>query len=371
MKRTIYTLFLFCLLLSFEGCNEKKNIEFLGHNKEILKNWGENIIVPTYKNYQAEVTVLANDAKAFQQDRTEKNFEKLKASWLNAYKAFQKVLIFNFNFAENTYLVEMANTYPTNVEAIEKNITLISENKADEISLKPTHAAIQRVYQGFPALDYLLFEDTHTFDYYKTAKGDSACTYMVLLTQFLKQNIESVVNHWEQYIADYVEDTDISTNGAYATTINSFIKAYEKNIRAEKVGYAAGAINVQQGKPSPEIIEAYYNGKVSKELLRIAVQSSQDFFNGKYFGNEQQGKSLRSALIDLNQERLVNRINQQYAEVYEAIENTPNSLKETAISDNAKMRELYDALQKNVAFFKTYMLAALSVQVGYQDTDGD
>lgn len=371
MRRTICLLFFIGLLLSFEGCNEKKKIEFLGYNKEILKNWGENIIVPAYKNYQKKVVVLVNASTAFQKDRTEENFQKLKDSWLNAYKAFQKVLIFNFSFAENTYLIEMANTYPANAEAIEKNIMLIAENKTNEISLKPTYADAQRVYQGFPALDYLLFEENHTLAYYNGVKGDNTCTYIVLLATFLQQNIDGVVQHWERYIHDYINDIDISSNGAYATTINSFIRAYEKNIRAEKVGYAAGAINVQQGKPSPEIIEAYYNEKVSKELLKIAVESSQDFFNGKYFSENKEGKSLRSALEELNQRELGKTINAQYSKVYKAIEDTPNSLKETAISDNYKMMRIYDALQKNVAYYKTHMLATLSVQVGYQDTDGD
>ncbi len=371
MRNLIYILFLVTSLITFNSCNSKKKVEFLGHNKEMLQNWGENIIIPAYKNYQSKVTVLANDTQNFKQNKTEENFQKLKDSWLNAYKAFQKTLIFNFKFAEKTYLIEMANTYPTNVKSIEENITLISENKTDEIILRPTYADVQRVYQGFPALDYLLFEKNHTLEYYQSTKGDNACIYMVLLTQFLQKNSESVVEHWEKYISTYIEDTDISSTGAYAATINGFVKAYEKSIRAEKVGYAAGAIRAQNGKPAPQVIEAYYNGKISKELLLIALKSSQDFFNGKHFNGTKEGKSLRGALLKLNQKALVSDINLQYDKIYKAIESTPLSLKETAVSDNQKMRELYDVIQKNVAFYKTYMLAALSVPVGYVDSDGD
>ncbi len=192
-----------------------------------------------------------------------------------------------------------------------------------------------------------------------------------MLTESLQNNIDYVVNDWKIYIKDYINDTDGSSNGAYAVTINSFIKAYEKNIRAEKVGYAGGFIPTQAGKASPDIIEAYYDGTVSKELLKIAVESSENFFNGKHFSKNENGKSLYSALVKLEQKDYADKINNQYTAIYKAIENTPNSLKETAISDNKKMKELYIAMQKNVAYYKTYMLAILNVSVGYVDSDGD
>ncbi len=204
MKKLIYISVSIVLITLLSSCENKK-LTILDVDTDVLKNWGENIIVPAYKNYQSEVTVLVSDAKNFKENRTKENFDNLKKSWLNAYKALQKTLIFGFiKSAENTYLVEMANTYPTNPENINKNIQLIADNKANEISLEPTYADIQRTYQGFPALDYLLFEKTHTLEYYQTPKGDDTCTYMVMLTEFLQNNIDYVVNDWKIYINDYI-----------------------------------------------------------------------------------------------------------------------------------------------------------------------
>ncbi len=371
MKKFTYST-LFLLVFLFLGSCENKKLNTIPIDTEVLKNWGENIIVPTYKNYQSEVKILVSDAKKFKENRTQENLENLKKSWLNSYKALQKTLIFGFfKSAENTYLVEMANTYPTNPDAINENTKFIEQNKTNEISLNPSHADALRTYQGFPALDYLLFEKNHNLEYYKGSEGDNACTYIVMLTETLQKNIDYVVDYWETYINDYIKDTDASSNGAYAVTINSFIKAYEKNIRAEKVGYAGGFINSQGGNASPEIIEAYYNENVSKELLKIALKSSQDFFNGKHFNKNTSGKSLYWALENQHQKNYADLINKQYQTIYKTIENTPNSLKETAISDNPQMKKLYIAMQKNVAYYKTYMLAILDVTVGYQDTDGD
>ncbi len=371
MKKFIYLILFSGVFLFLNSCENKK-LNTIPVNLEVLKNWGENIIVPSYKNYQSEVAVLVNDAKKFKTNRTQENLDNLKKSWLKAYDALQKTLIFGFiKSAQNTYLVEMANTYPTNPNSINKNIELIQQNRADEILLDPTYAEVQRTYQGFPALDYLLFSKGHTLDYFKGTKGDSVCTYMVILTEVLQKNINYVVNDWNIYIDDYINDADGSSNGAYAVTINSFIKAYEKSIRAEKVGYAGGFIPSQGGKASPEIIEAYYNGNVSKKLLTTALKSSEDFFNGKHFGKNSSGKSLYWALEDLNQKSYADQINEQYQTIYKAIESTPQPLKETAISDNKQMQNIYMAMQKNVAYYKTYMLAILNVSVGYVDNDGD
>ncbi len=374
MKNTKYLLhaLIFALILPFVGCDDNNSgKEFKGNNKEVLKNWAENIIIPAYKNYQSQINTLVDDAKKFDQEKTDETLQNLQKSWLEAYKAFQKVVIFDFGIAHNSYFNGITNTYPTNPEAIQENIALIADGKSDEIKLRPTFLVKQQVYQGFPALDYLLFQEGHTLAYYQTETGHNASTYIVMLAEALQNTINTIVTYWDENKNTYIEDADNSVTGAYSSTINAFIRVYEKDIRAAKVGYAAGAIKAQNGKPAPEIIEAYYNGNIDKELLEIALRSSQDFFNGKHFDGDKTGKSLKSILEDLDEKDLVAQVNNQYDEIYNTIKGMPNSLKETAVSDTEQMKALYDVIQVNVALYKTKMVAALSVQLGYQDTDGD
>ncbi len=372
MNTNIYTIifiFLFSIFLSCEGKQKQK--EFKGNNKEVLKNWAENIIIPAYSNYQAEVNKLVNDAKDFKQNTNADNFNKLKNSWLSAYKAYQKVIVFDIKKAKNIHFLGISNTFPCNIEAIQQNVDLIAQNKATEIDLEPSFVIKKHTYQGFPALDYLLFSENYTVDYYKTKQAKHTVEYIVMLTEALQNNINNIVNYWNKNKDEYINDTDNSVTGAYAATINAFLRTYEKDIRAAKVGYAAGAIKAQNNKPAPEIIEAYYNGKSDKELLKIALESSQNFFNGKHFSDNKTGKSLYSILDSLGHKDLANSINEQYNKIYARISSMPNSLKNSAINNNTSMKSLYDAIQVNVAYYKTQMMAALKVQVGYQDTDGD
>ncbi len=372
MKTTIYTLSIAILFVIFASCEDKQKAnEFKGNNKAVLKNWAENIIIPAYSNYQAEVNKLVDDAKDFEQNTNTNTFNKLKNRWLSAYKAYQEVLIFDIKKANSIHFLGISNTYPCNIEAIQNNINLIAQNKTNEIDLEPSFVIKKHTYQGFPALDYLLFSENHTINYYQTEQAKHTIEYIVMLSKALQSNINSIVDYWNKNKEEYINDTDNSVTGAYAATINAFLRTYEKDIRAAKVGYAAGAIKAQNNKPAPEVIEAYYNGKVDKELLKIALVSSQNFFNGKHFLDNKTGKSLHSILDSLGHNDLASSINEQYNKIYAKIENMPKSLKTTAINDNASMKSLYDVIQVNVAYYKTQMMAALKVQVGYQDTDGD
>ncbi len=377
MKTSLHTIrflsiSILSLILFFGSCKKKNNNkEFKGNNKEVLTNWAEHIIIPSYTNYQTKVHQLVNDATNFENDVNENTFNTLKNSWLESYKAFQKVIIFNIGKAEKIYFLGMTNTYPTSIDSIQNNIDLIAQGNAGTIDLQPSFVIKKHTYQGFPALDYLLFHPDYTLEYYQTEQGKHAAKYIVMLARALENNVNKIVADWNNNKDNYINNTDNSVTGAYASTINAFLRGYEKDIRAAKVGYAAGAINAQNNIPAPQIIEAYYNGTVDKELLKIALQASQDFFNGKYFSNDETGKSLKSILEELDHKELVDNINEQYNIMYARINNMPNSLKETAVSDNAAMRDLYDDIQVNVAHYKTQMMAALKVQIGYQDTDGD
>ncbi len=373
MKKTISYLLLPLLgLFLFVGCNPTKEEKSLkGSSIELQKNWAYNIITPAFTSYQKEVALLDQAAQTFAKEINQENLDKLKEVFLLSYKAYQKVSIFEFGFAEKIYFVPMSNTYPCNTDKIKEKIDLIIAGKEAEIILKTTSKESEYVYQGYPALDYLLFDKEYELSYYKGAKGKATAKYISKLTAFMKETIDMIVDRWKSWVPEYVEDVDDSSTGAYAATINAFVRTYEKAIRADKVGYAAGAINNQMGKPAPKVIEAYYNGTIDKELLLIALHSSQDFFNGIAFESKQKGKGLADILKEFKQAALVDKINQQYKEIYALIEDMPMSLKETAVKDNPQMRKLFNALQVNVVNYKTHMLTALSVSVGYKDSDGD
>lgn len=377
MKK-VYYLLLFVVVSLFFSCGDKEPQNNLsGFDQEVLKTWGEKIMIPAYQNYQNKVVVMHQAAISFKENPNEQTFSELKNQWEAAYIAYQKTMLFDIEIAFSQSYLGMSNTYPTvptssegnTIYNIQANIDLIAEGNASAVHLTPTTVEARQAYQGFPALDYLLFAEGKNVEYY--VNNPAAATYVVMLTEALKNNIDQIVTYWQSNINKYVADSDQSINGSYVRTLNAFVRVYEKNIRSFKVGLAAGAIKAQNGIPQPQIIEAYYNEELSKELLKTALQSSQDFFNGKYFDGSGSGTSLKHILEKIGKGDLATSINNQYDLMYAEIESLPQSLKQTAANDTPKMKKLYDVIQVNVAKFKTEMLAALNAQVNYADTDGD
>lgn len=84
----------------------------------LLTNWADNIIIPSFTNYQLKIQALNASITAFNTTTTEANLSNVRTSWLEAYKAYQYVAIYNFGKSEEINLKESANTYPSNTVGI-------------------------------------------------------------------------------------------------------------------------------------------------------------------------------------------------------------------------------------------------------------
>lgn len=360
------------LLLLIVSCKREVNQNAIkGYDSQMLKQWADKIILPSYQRYYQSVMLLENSAKQFKDEPTEEHFQDLKQSYREAYLEFQSTIIFDIGTSAYVDYLELTNTFPTHSTggiSIEGNIDLIAQGKQNEVLLGRGYRSTYNT-QGLPAIDYLLYAPSKDLQYYQS--NSAAREYLYLITQTLLNSITEVKGYWENPInrQNYAETSDLSISGPYNSTISAFVRVYEKQIRAEKVGYAAGAIGGQKD-PKPQFIEAYYQADISKELLLRALKSSQDFFNGKTPKGETV-KSLKDVLMQEGHQSLVKRINDQYQKMYDIIQNTPQSLVQTAKTDTPKMKEIYNAIQGNVFNFKLQMLQALNAQVGYADTDGD
>ncbi|WPR70075.1 imelysin family protein [Flavobacterium sp. NG2] len=368
MKKLIFLFSLITLLAacsSNEGSGDSDNYD----RTALLTNWANNIIVPSYTNYQAKVQTLVTDAATFNSNPTEANLQTVRTSWLEAYKAYQYVQYFSFGKAEEIYFKERTNTYPTDVTGINANITAGSYN----LSL-----ISQTSKQGFPALDYVLnglgTTDTEIVSYYTNTNATKYKQYLTDLVTALKSNADTIVADWNSsYKASYIANNGKSITSSVSITINSFIETFEKNTRAGKIGIPAGLFS--GGTVHPEKVEGYYKKDVSKILCEVAVHAAQDFFNGKSFNNSSEGASLKSYLNFLNvvrnNQNLSDIINTQFETSFTKIGLLSNNFSNQISSDNSKMITAYDSLQQNVVYLKLDMMQALKITVDYVDNDGD
>jgi predicted lipoprotein len=370
MKKVLIIVFSIALLFSCgdnDSPGETKN-DF--DRTALLTNWADNIIIPSYTNYQTKVTSLNTSIANFNANPTEANLLIVRNDWKAAYLAYQYVAIYNVGKAEEISFKESTNTYPTDVAGITTNIQSNSYN---------LELLSQYSKQGFPAVDYVInglaSTDAAIVAFYVTnTNATNYKQYLAALGLRLKSNADAIVTNWTQsYRNTFVADNGTSVSSSVNRITNNFVKSFEKDVRAGKVGIPAGVYS--SGTLFPEKTEAYYVTGFSKELLTASIQASQDFFNGKYFASATTGSSLKSYLDYVNavrnNQKLSDIINNQFATIFTTNNALNNSLSQQVINDNSKMISSFDALQQNVIYLKLDMMQALNITIDYVDGDGD
>jgi hypothetical protein len=336
----------------------------------LLTNWADNIIIPSFTNYQSKIQALNASITVFNTTTTEANLVNVRTSWLEAYKAYQYVAIYSFGKSEEINLKESANTYPSNTVGIQSNITAGNYN----LSL-----ISQFDKQGFPALDYMInglgTTDAAIVTFYTTNTNAAKYKkYLTDLTARLQTSADAVVTDWNSsYRATYIANNGVSVTSSVNITTNNFVKNLEKDVRSGKIGIPAGVFS--GGTLFPDKVEAFYKNDVSRDLLNTAVQASKDFFNGKKFNGTSTGAGFQSYLDYVNATRsgqkLSTIINTQYDAILTSNATLSTSFSEQITTDNTKMITAYDVLQQNVIYTKLDMMQALDITIDYVDGDGD
>lgn len=337
--------------------------------QEMLVNWADNLIIPSYTSFQGEVEVLKNASETFTENPTQEHLEALRAVYQEAYLAFQHVSMYEIGPAETINYRGFINTYPTDAEGIENTIASDSYN---------LELPSNRNIQGFPALDYLLYglaeSDAELLAVYSTnPNADAYKNYLTNVSQRILDLTGAVLTEWNNNYRDtFVNNTSSSNTGSVDRFTNDFIIYYEKYLRSGKVGIPAGAFS---GTVQPTKVESYYHPSFSKELLKEALLATQNFFNGQSAGNSTNGASFKTYLDYLDSmkdgEQLSSLINDRFENSFQKINELDASLLQQIETDNNKMLETFDALQSNVILLKIDMLQALSISVDYVDSDGD
>jgi len=347
MFRPFYFLAIF-LVVSIAACNETTNSNQKDNfdRTEILENWVDNKIKPAFADYVATLNALQLALAEFENNETVADLDHLRATYIEAYLAWQKVSMFEIGQAQILNLRGFTNIFPADIEKISTHITSGSYN----LELPSNFAT-----QGFPAIDYLLFQVDDKNDLVNKLREGHSALYLRALVERLTDLATTTNDGWtSDFRSSLIDEPD-----AVDRIVNDYIFYFEKFLRAGKVGIPAGVFS---GDPISTAVEAPFSGTYSKDLLLEALDAVQDFFNGQ---------SLNSYLEFMNKADIAREINEHWNTARELINSLDPNLKSQVENDPIAMLEVYDELQKAVILLKVDMLQALSIQVDYVDADGD
>lgn len=382
MKRSILHFSLLSFILGFvvfSSCTKKKDnaddIEPSASSEDreaMLKYLASDIIVPAYTNFDAKLDVMVTKSTTFTTTPNQSNLEALRQAWQDAYIEWQKVELFDVGPAYDHVLRSYVNIYPADVQAITDNIASGTAN----LEVPAAYSA-----QGFPAFDYLIngiaANDVDIINLYTIdADASKRIAYLQSLTTQIKNKFAQVYAEWTpEYVTQFASKSGVDMQSSLGLLVNAYVLNYERYIRSGKFGIPSGVM--VGGVTSPEKVEAYYKKDLSIVLAKTAHQASVDFFNGKGVLTGNTGLSFKTYLDGIDAvdsetgSTLSDIINGQFGEVTNRMNLLSTNLYNDVNTDNQKVIDVYNAMQKLVRLIKVDMTSAMSITITYTDNDGD
>ena len=334
----------------------------------LLTNVADNIVLPRYADFQANVGALYIATQEFSSNASETTLLELQTAWRSASLSWQRCAMFEFGPAGDRFMQVSTNVFPVDTEQLEANV---------ELGEYDFGAANNLATKGFPGLDYLLFGDelAITVESFSTApNATNRITYLTDIVEHLKTNADGIVSDWNSgYRDQFVGNTGTDSGSSLSILLNAFNQSYEAVTRTQKLGFPSGAITFS-GTPLPDHVEAYYEGQSNVSFIRESVIAFEDL----YLGTSEDGSAgvglddyLNHLESTYNGQSLNTAIEAQIDAVLTAVDLLQDPLAEFVESDNPTCIETYAEMQQLVVFWKVDMMSSLGVLVTYQDNDGD
>ena len=330
----------------------------------ILLNYSENIIIPRYNTFKLSMDNLKNSIETFKSSPTSESYDLLQNDWIDAYKKWQYIEMFNISKAEEIMYNLKMNTYPVSKERIDNNI----DTEKTDLSNPNDWSA-----QGFPGLDYMMHGIAENKDavieLYST--NSKYGNYLSTLGNLMSDITNSVVEDWSSYKDIFNTSIENTATSAFNMMVNDFVFYFEKGLRTNKIGIPAGRFS---SLPLPEKIEAYYYskngfGNLSKTLVLEARQAATDFFTGS--NSEGVRGPSYSTYLDYLETEIGPTVETKLEEAKVRLDILQDNFINQIDDNNNLMLQAFDALQTIVVNLKTDMLSNFNIAVDYTDADGD
>lgn len=370
-------IFLCILLIGFSSCDnggkDPSTADNTKDRQEILTFWADEIIIPSYENFEVKFNSLQSGVNTFVAAPTVQNLTTLRSKWSDAYHAWQRVELFEFGPADNNTLRNFFNIYPADVIGIQTAFN----DPSSSLDFPATYPR-----QGFPALDYLIngvaTGDEQIVAYYLDGtNGAKRKAYMTRLIDRMDLLFGNVLNDWKgSYRGRFIASTGLDIGSSFGIVVNNFVLHYERYIRSGKIGIPSGATISLAGVKSPEKVEAFYKNDISKSLALEANDAAADFFNG-VSADGQTGPSLKSYLDALGAKDaasgtlLSSLITQQFSIVENQLQPLSPSFYNQVQTNNQPLLNTFASMQQLVRLLKVDMTSQMSITITYTDNDGD
>ena len=329
---------------------------------QCLSNIYDNIAILSFQEFQLKLDDLDESSSYFIENPSDITaLNSLRSSWLDAYLVWQHIEVFShFGKGEDILYGFKMNTYPTDVNRTKNIINGIAQFNPAFLD-----------NQGFPALEYLIYGiENSDEEIINTLNSSSSLNLIGDIVSEMISNTSEVYNWWLKNRSMIVNDNSSTATSSLNLLINDFIYHYEKGFRTNKFGIPAGYFS--GGQTFPEKTEGYYAGNISKSLALSSLESINNVFEGRKYGdNTVFGESMYTYLNFLQEGPLADEILIKLENIDISINNLDNDFAVQIETNNDEILNTFNLIQSVVAKFKIDMTMAMGVGIDYISGDGD
>lgn len=325
---------------------------------ELLVNWGNNILLPSFSKYLTELKALDAQIQALDSSVSSSELQALQSQLNKTYLQWQNVSLFEMGPSADNVLKANTNTFPSDTAGIESKISLGDFDLTAASDLKK---------KGLPAMDYLLHGPKSMSTYFRIV-------YLKAISTDL-YNISYLTNsEWTSYMSSFIGNTGNSAGSSMGLMLNAINLHLEKYHREAKIGIPNGERSFS-GTPLPGNVEATYETDYSLSYAIENLRAIETMYLGTDI-NGNNGVGLEEYLNTLGAKydgstTLDAAVKNQFAACFSAYDQINVPLNQAVINNNQQVSNVFKEIQKLVVLFKVEIPAALNVQITYQDNDGD
>ena len=321
-------------------------------------------ITPYYERLAQSSESLSKEISSYCATPTEASFQTAQARFKSALQSWQGIQ--HIQFGPVTLLMRNFSLqyWPDKKNLGSKQLNLLlQENQQarledfdDEFFARASVAV-----KGYPALERMLFDKKKLAQMQELS---SYCPLMSAISQHVAQNTRSIVNEWQQELANYQHYEEEAVYESAKEAATEILKALVEPIEAISDGKIAAPLGKSLEKMRWRKSESW-RSEQSIENVRSNVASLHHLYSGV-------GKnSTKQLLIDSGEAALAEKIDNQFGQIETLLNNVsePQNMQYDAV----QYAQLVDA-QAQLKMLSNDLLASmkpLDIQLGFNRRDGD
>ena len=319
----------------------------------MLSNYADRIIIPAYSELNTNLATLQTQLDVFLDKPSSATLEAVRPAYKAAYLSYQATAAAYFGPASALLYNNYLNTFPAAPTKIEQAIS--AGNYSFELPV------VNDSIQGFPALDYLLFAPA-AVEKFSGTQATARKKYVRDVLTRMQSLTANTLGQWNgTYKTTFTNSLKTDVGSSIAFLVNQL--AYEMDrMKGPRIGWPFGKLS--NGIVFADKCEGYYSG-LTNELAVANLTSLKNYFVGG------QGDGIAAYLLLLKKDALARQVLTQFDIAIRAIEAIPQPMAASFSKNPTQVEEAYRQVQKLLTLIKTDVASATSVQITYQDNDGD